>query len=102
MRGIERYRQHANQLEDFWGRRRNAPRHRLEAEFFGRTLEIVSNDERPLRAVERVQPLYSVAAMGDSASGRVQIAVDAGSGIPVPDDLAQRVRYAGHGDWALV
>lgn len=102
MTGIARYRQHANQLEDFWGRRRNAPRHRLEVKVFGRALEIVSNDERPLGAVEQVLPLYSSAPAGDCAPGRVQIVVDAGPGIPAPDDLAQRMRYAGHGDWALV
>ena len=102
MKGRARYQKHGNQLEDFWGRRRNAPRHRLEVELFGRRLEIASNDERPLRAVEQVRPLFSTATPGGRMSGRVQIVVDAGAGIPVPDDLAQRMRYVGHGDWALV
>ena len=104
MRAAELYRRYKDELEDFWGRRQNAPAVQRKIELFGRSLEISSNDPLALEAVDFCRPLYSTAPSVRARPGVVQLVVDPGTvrPDPVPDDLVRRVRYVGHGSWVIL
>jgi hypothetical protein len=101
---MELYRQRGSELEDFWGRRENAPRYQRRVELFGRTVEVSANQEGLLDAVELCRPLYSEAPAGGEWVGRVQLVESAAATNPgpVPEDLIRHLHYAGQADWAAL
>ncbi len=98
------YHRHADQLEDFWGRRDNEPRFAREFRVFGQTIRLTSNHERVLTAVDHCQPLYSIASPVDREPFSIQIVMHAGPTDPgsVPDNLFDHIHYAGHADWLML
>ncbi|HKZ55311.1 MAG TPA: hypothetical protein VJ123_07515 [Anaerolineales bacterium] len=92
-------RQHA--LEDFWGRRAADPSCRRKFTLFGLHIDLASNVEELLAAVDYSLPLYSRAAPTEGPQLTVELIarqspIDVG---PAPDNLIQHVQYAGHGAW---
>lgn len=95
---------HRDRLEDFWGRREHAPRFERRERLFGRMVEISSNHEHVLDAVELSRALFSEGPPVDRDPMRLQIVVrDNDSGTPVPDgDLFRLVEYTGAEDWITI
>ena len=95
--------QQAN-LEDFWGRRDNAPRFQREERLFGRKITITSNISCVLDAVDMSMPLYSVGEPVDAAEFTIHFIVkkapyDPG---PPPANLFDHNRYTGFGRWLSI
>jgi hypothetical protein len=100
---------HQGQLEDFWGRRQNRPRHSREFAIFGHPVRLSSNLEELLFAADSALPLYSVATKKEAAPFLVDLIarpVPSGAGgtapagsDPLPENLFDHILYSGHGDW---
>ena len=92
---------HGDRLEDFWGRRENAPRFSREIVLFGRLFRFSSNHAGVLTAVDECAPLYSLAPPSAEPPFAVQL-VARGGPIPPgppPEELFDHIRYVGEGAW---
>ena len=92
---------HADDLEDFWGRRRHGPAYTRAFHLFGRPVRLAANVLPLLEAVDAVLPLYSTASPVAAPALHLHLVAAealAGAG-PPPPDLFDRIHYAGHGAW---
>lgn len=96
--------QHEAQLEDFWGRRENAPVHLREFTIFGHPVILNSNFQEVLKVVELVQPLYSDAPRRETSPFTVQVTVrmEARFESQLPDNLGDSIQYTGYNDWLFI
>jgi hypothetical protein len=100
----EIYRQNAGNLEDFWGRRDNAPSFQKQVTLFGHQLTVVSNHQTALTAVDCSLPLFSDAPSHPHRPFHIQIVVRAGvtnPGMP-PPDLFPIIQYTGDQQWLML
>lgn len=98
------YQQHAERLEDFWGRRDNRPQFTEKFTLFGRPIQVTSNQERVLTAVGYSKPLYSTAPPVDKPAFVVHMIVrdtpqDVGQ---PPENLLAITHYTGHERWLVI
>ncbi|MFQ5400690.1 MAG: hypothetical protein ACE5E7_13975 [Anaerolineae bacterium] len=99
-----RYDEYAGKLEDFWGRRATKPRFRRDFRLYGHPVQLLSNEEGVLTAVDHTRPLYSTVPDSDHSPFTIQITVQPARVPPgpAPDDLMQRILYSGDGDWLML
>ncbi len=88
-------------LQDFWGRRDSAPTFRRSFHLFGWPVQLTSNLEVVLQAVDASLPLFSRAPARLGKTLHVHVIVrempdDPG---PVPEDLFTRIQYSGYENW---
>jgi hypothetical protein len=95
------YAQHEHLLEDFWGRRENQPRFERHFYLFGRLMQVLSNDEGVLAAVDLSRLLYSEAPPTVEKGFMLQLVVrpSAQEPGPPPEDLFDHIQYSGYGRW---
>jgi hypothetical protein len=93
-----------DRLEDFWGRRQNRPRFDRTVSVFDRQVELTSNDDGVLGAVDHCLPLYSTAPATDRPSFAVQLVVRAGPSDPgpPPENLPNFVQFTGDAAWLTI
>lgn len=96
--------QGAYQLEDFWGRRENGPRFKCEFTLFGRPVQVTSNEEQVLAAMELARPQYSRTTPTAHPPLTLHIVVrptpvDPG---PFPPNLMAHNQYTGFADWLMI
>ncbi len=101
MDGKTLYERYANQLEDFWGRRRNRPAYSRDFSIAGHTVRLTGNDPQLLASAEHAQPLYSTAPDAGSPPFHIHLIarpmpLAAGS---LPDNLFDHIQYAGYDQW---
>ncbi len=99
---VELYEQYAGELEDFWGRREAHGRFQRSFHLFGLTFTLRSNVAEVLTAVDLALPLYTqIERETDTPQIEIQVVARDGrlSAEPPPEDLMQRITYAGDGDW---
>ncbi|HFQ94432.1 MAG TPA: hypothetical protein ENK32_10510, partial [Anaerolineae bacterium] len=96
------YKRYAGELADFWGRRKTHGRFQRQFDLFGLTFTLRSNVAEVLTAVDLALPLYTqIESEMDAPEIEIQVAARDGrlSTEPPPDDLMQRITYAGDGEW---
>ena len=101
---IQLYNQHQHILEDFWGRRNNAPTFERRERLFGRPLHIRSNQQAILQAVDYSLPLYSNGAPIDAPPFEITITVRPSPlsvGEP-PSNLFAINHYVGFENWLSI
>jgi hypothetical protein len=98
------FREQRHHLEDFWGRRKNAPVEERPFRIFGRPFKVTSNEPGLLIAVDLCLPLYSTAPESELSPFRLHLVVQPGPEDPgpVPEDLVDRAQYAAHGGWLII
>ncbi|MEZ4514344.1 MAG: hypothetical protein R3C62_20910 [Chloroflexota bacterium] len=98
------YQRYADQLDDFWFRRQAAPRFGRDFRLMGRAVQVTSNEEGVLTAVDHTLPLYTTAAPTADPPCTIQLVVQPAivAPGPVPDELMQRLTYTGDADWLLI
>ena len=104
MDDIELFDLHQHLLEDFWGRRENAPTYERRERLFGRPIHIRSNDESVLAAVDYSLPLYSTGEPVDKPPFEITVTVresplDVGE---PPSNLFAINHYVGFEDWLSI
>lgn len=101
---LEQYAQVAAELEDFWGRRAAQPRYSRETAVFGYPVELLSNDEALLAALEDSARQFSQAETQAVRPLQVRLIVQGTPGAlePLPEDLTARAAYTGAGDWLMM
>lgn len=89
------------QLIDFWERRQNAPHYTRTFTIFGREIQLSSNEEQVLKAVDFSLPLYSAAPVRKGPSYKIQIITRPFKPSPprLPDNLFDHIQYSGHDNW---
>jgi hypothetical protein len=100
----ELYRQHQHRMEDFWSRRRNAPRYEKTIHVFGQPVLFDGNDETVLKAAAIAEQMYSSWDQREDAVWRVHLTVhDSDPAAPLPPErLIDLVDYAGADDWLSI
>lgn len=95
------YGQHGHLLEDFWGRRENRPRFQRHFHLFGRLVQVLSNHERVMVAVEWSRVLFSKAPPAGGKGFTIQLVVRPGVQEvgPPPENLFDYIQYSGYGAW---
>jgi len=87
-------------MEDFWSRQANAQNYAFEFAPFGIPATITANRPEPLETAARLSAgRFSEASRSEEQAIRLQLVVDDRTGGPVPDDLPDRLRYQGVGEW---
>ena len=99
MNARDLYERCAGEMEDYWGRRLHAPRFERRIEVFGRLVEVVSNDETALAALDVCTVRFSTAPVGESRQYAVQLIVSAAPADPgpVPEALSDLLHNVGEG-----
>jgi hypothetical protein len=98
------FRNNRDRLEDFWGRRQNRTRYERTVRVFNRRIELESNDDRILAAIDHCLPLYSIAPLVDRAPFAIQLVVQAGPldpGSP-PENLVEYLQFTGDAAWLTI
>jgi hypothetical protein len=100
----ELYRRYNLEMEDFWSRRANAPKHEKTIHVFGRHVIFDSNHENVLEAAVFAEQMYSTWDTFDDSVWRVHLTVHdwEPSPAPLPDRLVDLVRYTGVDNWLLM
>jgi len=97
----ELYRQHNARMEDFWGRRANAPRHERTVLVFGQPVTFYSNYLKVLDSALIAERMYSHAPENSKPAWHIYLTVhdpDRKPG-PPPERLVDLIHYAGADDW---
>jgi hypothetical protein len=101
MDGKTLYGRYADQLEDFWGRRRNRPAYSRDFKIAGHTVRLTGNDAQLLASADHAQPLYSTAPDAGSPPFHIHLIawpMPMATG-PLPDNLFDYIQYAGFDQW---
>jgi hypothetical protein len=100
----ELLRLYADQMEDFWYRRANAPQYRRTIHIFGQPVLFESNHERVLEAASLAEAMYSTAEALNVPEWRVQVTIHAPGAQPAPppERLVDLVHYAGADEWLWI
>ncbi len=95
------YEEFAEDLEDFWGRRKNEPMHHRKTVVLGRDTRIHANEAAVLEAVDLSTRLFSRVETLCDRSFEVRIVVSPAPQPPRPvdDNLVNQLHYVGQGDW---
>jgi hypothetical protein len=95
------YPDYAHRLEDFWGRRDNAPLYRRDFTIMGCPVEMTSNQARALDSVDHSLPQYSRAPARPGAPLRIQWVARPPADDPgaPPEHPAAHLQYTGSGNW---
>jgi hypothetical protein len=98
------YQEYAAQLEDFWFRRQAVPCCQRDFRIMGRAVQLMSNEEEVLTAVDHTIPHYSTVTPLNHSPWMIQIVVQPAPHAPgtAPDDLMQRIVYTGDDQWLLL
>ncbi len=95
--------EHLLEIEDFWGRRPSAARFSQRFEVFGRSVDLLSNEEAVLSAVSHSLPLFSVAPKTLHSPFTFQLVVEPRLvAPPAPEDLMPRITYTGETNWLML
>jgi hypothetical protein len=89
-------------MEDFWSRQANAQTVSFEFAPLGMPAKISANQPEVLAAARLSAGRFSQAAESNGQTMRIQIVVRSETTEPVPDDLPERLVYAGVGNWITV
>lgn len=97
------YEAYQAQLEDFWGRRDERPLFGRSFNIFGRMVELESNDEGVLAAVDFSSPQFSTVPLISPSLPAFKIQVIVRS-LQLPEAaqverITQQIVYTGQGDW---
>ena len=106
----ELYRKHNEQMEDFWSRRKNAPKYERTIRIFGQSVIFDSNHEQVLDSAGFAEEMYSIADSNNEVPWRVHLAVrsaphpSTGSERPAPppERLIDLIQYTGAKDWLSI
>ncbi len=92
------------ELEDFWQRRANRLAFQKEARLFGHPLQLKSNQEALLTAVDLALQHYTQTSQTKATLGELQLVVQPmrQSPGPAPDDLMQQISYSASADWLMM
>jgi hypothetical protein len=92
------------ELEDFWQRRANRLAFQKEAQLFGHLLQVQSNQEELLTAVDLALQNYTQTSQTKAPLGNIQLVVQPMRQPlgPAPDDLMQKITYSGSGNWLMM
>ncbi len=95
------YAHYEAQLTDFWERRKNVSKFCRTFTVFGRQIELSTNEEQALMAVDFSQPLYSAAPVVEGNVFKIHIIVRPFpvSPGPLPSNLFDHIQYSGHAHW---
>ncbi|MFQ5613628.1 MAG: hypothetical protein ACE5H9_16000 [Anaerolineae bacterium] len=85
--------------EDFWSRRANAQTVAFDFAPFGSPTHITANEPAVLAAARLSAGRFSRATQPDGRAMRIQVVVGQGPAQPPPDDLPERLVYAGLDEW---
>lgn len=98
------YRQHQHRMEDFWSRRKNAPKYEKTIYVFGQPVIFDSNHENVLHAAALAEQMYSSCLPRDQSAWRVHLTVHDPEPEPAapPERLIDLVHYAGADDWLSI
>lgn len=69
------YQRYADQLDDFWFRRQAAPRFGRDFRLMGRAVQVTSNEEGVLTAVDHTLPLYTTTTATADPPCTIQLVV---------------------------
>ncbi len=98
------YREHNEDMEDFWSRRANAPKFERTIHVMGQAVHFRSNQPDVLESASIAERLYSTAPWSDTSAWKVSLIVhDARreAGVP-PERLIDQVHYTGAEDWLSI
>lgn len=106
----ELYRQHNEQMEDFWSRRVNAPKYERMIRIFGYPVIFDSNHEKVLDSANYAEQMYSTLDSQTQSTWRVHLTVrlqrpdgfSGGRAAPPPERLIDLVHYTGADDWLSI
>ena len=99
----ELYRQHNEQMEDFWSRRANAPKYERMIRIFGHPVIFDSNYEKVLDCANFAEQMYSTLDSQTQSTWRVHLTVRSeAKPTPPPERLVDLVRYTGAEDWLSI
>lgn len=92
---------YCDRMDDFWERRQNRPSFKRLIAAFGQPIQVSSNHEGVLAAIDYSLPLYSVAPVIDRTPFFVQLVVQAGpvDPGPAPENLFDYIQYTGDAGW---
>lgn len=104
MNALHGYKQIADELEDFWGRRSNNPRFGRDGLVFGHPYRLLSNVESLLTVVDISRAYFSQAPQLNRPPFSVQLVVCASrqNPGPPPDSLFDLITYSGAGSWLML
>ncbi|HEY2982021.1 MAG TPA: hypothetical protein VGJ22_12630 [Anaerolineales bacterium] len=100
----ELYEKFQARLEDFWGRRLNAPHHERTIHIFGQPVLFDGNDPLALDSAGLAERMYSQAPVRATPPWKVHLTVhnpDRDPGQP-PERLVDLIHYAGTDDWLSI
>lgn len=86
-------------VEDFWSRQANAQGYSFECAAYGAPARITANQPQALGAARLSARRYSAASSASGQPIHIQIVAGRPAGAPSPDDLQERLRYSGVGEW---
>lgn len=100
---LQLYQAYQAQLEDFWGRRDDRPLYRRSFNIFGRAVELESNHEGVLAAVDFSTPQFSTVPFISQSLPIIKIQVIVRS-LQLPEamqveEITQQIVYTGQGNW---
>jgi len=99
----ELYNRYQNQIEDFWSRRDNAPRHEKTIHVFGHPVVFDSNDEKVLESAKFAEGMYSTSDRISDSIWRIHLTVRADRGAASPTGrVVDQIRYEGSASWLSI
>ena len=99
----ELYRQHNEQMEDFWSRRANAPKYEKTIHIFGHPVMFESNHEKVLDCATLAEEMYSTSDSQIEPTWRVHLTVRSEpQPAPPPERLIDLIHYTGADDWLSI
>jgi hypothetical protein len=98
----ELYRKHNQEMEDFWSRRANAPKHERLIHMFGHPVLFDSNHAGVLDSASFAEQMYSSSDVQEGSFWHVHLTVHDSEPRPAPARLVDLVRYQGAGDWLWI
>jgi len=101
---MERVAEVAAELEDFWGRRAAAPRYSRGGYVFGHPLQLHSNDEALLAALDHSARHFSHTVPLEIAPFQIRLIVQPSRTAvsPPPGSLLENNWYTGAGEWLMI
>ena len=98
------YLEHNQDMEDFWSRRENAPKHERTIHVFGYPVIFSSNNIKILDSSGIAERMYSSTEAMDAPAWRVYLIVQDSKSDPgsPPDRLIDLVQYTGADDWLSI
>src|SRR5215208_445659 len=100
----ELYRKYEPEMEDFWSRRANAPKHEKTIHVFGQPILFQSNHEKILDSAVLAEQMYSAWDANDESAWHVHLTVHDPAPVPAapPERLIDLIHYTGADNWLTI